>query len=61
MEHSLSNRVWIFLATKDRRQIKVWGHDGLGEEVRPLHEAAREKGGVMPNFRDQAKWYISNC
>lgn len=26
-------RVWIFLAMKDRRQIKVCGHDGLGEEA----------------------------
>jgi hypothetical protein len=22
------NRVWIFLATQDRKQIGVWGHDG---------------------------------
>jgi len=29
--------------------------------LRLLREAAREKGGVMPKFRNQAKWYISNC
>ncbi len=26
--YSERNWVWIFLATKDRRQINVWGHGG---------------------------------